>query len=153
MESRVLKGLHWAVEADEIGITSLRPLFKAESVAENNNPFGVRDWIECYMHGENPDFTPPLHLMGTPFQLRVWELLMQIPYGETTTYGKIASLFYSSHFGTKRMSAQAVGQAVGRNPVALIVPCHRVVGAGGKLTGYAYGLPLKKALLELEKKG
>ncbi|MBR4506811.1 MAG: methylated-DNA--[Bacteroidales bacterium] len=101
-------------------------------------------WLDLYFSSRRPDFTPPLALRGTPFQLRVWQALMDIPYGETTTYGAIAR-----SIGCR--SAQAVGQAVGHNPIAIIVPCHRVVGSDGTLTGYAYGIEKKQYLLELEK--
>ena len=100
-------------------------------------------WLDCYFSGHCPDFLPPLALQGTPFQRRVWRALMDIPYGATTTYGALAR-----SVGCR--SAQAVGQAVGRNPVAIIVPCHRVVGSDGTLTGYAYGLERKEYLLKLE---
>lgn len=143
----LLDKLYWTAEADETGILSLRPVFANPGPATDGNPYGIRDWLDCYLHGEKPDFTPPLHLIGTPFQLRVWEMLRQIPYGSTTTYGALADALAVPR---KRMSAQAVGQAVGRNPVALLVPCHRVVGTQGRLTGYAYGIALKQALLELE---
>ncbi len=100
-------------------------------------------WLDIYFTGAEPDFTVPLHLMGTPFQLAVWECLRTVPYGETVTYGDIAR---SMGVG----SARAVGGAVGRNPVSVLVPCHRVIGANGALTGYAGGLERKRALLELE---
>ena len=100
-------------------------------------------WLDCYFSGHCPDFLPPLALQGSPFQRRVWQALMDIPYGATVTYGALAL-----RVGCR--SAQAVGQAVGRNPVAIIVPCHRVVGGDGSLTGYAYGLERKEYLLRLE---
>ena len=93
---------------------------------------------------------PPVRLEGTAFRKAVWEILQQIPYGQTMTYGQIAEQIASER-GIVRMSAQAVGGAVGHNPVSIIVPCHRVLGAGGSLTGYGGGLDRKKALLELEK--
>lgn len=96
-----------------------------------------------------PDFTPPLHPAGTPFQRTVWALLGQIPYGETTTYGALAQTL-AARVGLASMSAQAVGGAVGHNPVSIIVPCHRVVGADGSLTGYAGGIERKIVLLCLE---
>ncbi len=101
-------------------------------------------WLDLYFSGISPDFLPPISLRGTPFQLRVWQALMEIPYGHTTTYGDIAH-----RIGCR--SAQAVGQAIGKNPIAIIVPCHRVVGSDGTLTGYAYGIEKKQYLLELEK--
>ena len=109
----------------------------------------TKRWLDLYFRGERPDFAPKLTLKGTAFQLAVWELLLKIPYGETRTYGNLAK-DVANHFGRERMSAQAVGGAVGRNPIGLIVPCHRVVGANGALTGYAAGLDKKRRLLELE---
>lgn len=107
------------------------------------------DWLDCYFSGVNPDFTPPLSLSGTSFQLMVWEILRTIPYGGTVTYGDIASEV-ARRKGVKSVSAQAVGGAVGRNPISLIVPCHRVVGRNGSLTGYAGGISKKVELLRLE---
>lgn len=106
-------------------------------------------WLDIYFGGRRPDFTPLLNLEGTAFRKEVWKLLLQIPYGQTTTYGELAAQLAVSK-GLKRMSAQAVGGAVGHNPISIIVPCHRVVGTGGSLTGYAGGLPKKLALLKLE---
>lgn len=100
-------------------------------------------WLDIYFSGRRPAFLPPLRPSGTAFQQRVWQTLMEIPYGETTTYGAIAR-----RVGCR--SAQAVGQAVGKNPIAIIVPCHRVVGSDGSLTGYAYGLERKAWLLQME---
>lgn len=106
-------------------------------------------WLDIYFDGRRPDFTPPLNLQGTAFRKEVWQLLLEIPYGQTTTYGELAA-HLAAHNGLKRMSAQAVGGAVGHNPISIIVPCHRVVGTGGSLTGYAGGLAKKLALLKLE---
>ena len=106
-------------------------------------------WLDLYFSGQNPGFTPPLHLLGTPFQTEVWQLLLDIPFGKTTTYGALAKEI-ARRRGVQRMSAQAIGGAVGHNPVALIVPCHRVIGADGSLTGYAGGLDKKAGLLSLE---
>lgn len=106
-------------------------------------------WLQMYFSGEEPDFMPPLHLTGTPFQLEVWKILQEIPYGETTTYGEIAKRLAGNR-GASGMSARAVGGAVGRNPVSVIVPCHRVVGTDGSLTGYAGGIDRKIRLLTLE---
>lgn len=106
-------------------------------------------WLDIYFSGRRPDFTPPLNLEGTAFRKEVWQLLLQIPYGQTTTYGELAAQL-AAHNGLKRMSAQAVGGAVGHNPISIIVPCHRVVGTGGSLTGYVGGLAKKLALLKLE---
>ncbi|MDO5400349.1 MAG: methylated-DNA--[protein]-cysteine S-methyltransferase [Eubacteriales bacterium] len=109
----------------------------------------ARAWLDIYFSGREPDFTPPLHMTGTPFQMEVWALLRQIPYGRTTTYGQIASQIAQAR-GLPRMSAQAVGGAVGHNEISVIVPCHRVIGANNSLTGYAGGLDKKSALLKLE---
>ena len=104
----------------------------------------VRRWIDIYFAGGQPGFVPPLCLNGTMFQKHVWDKLAKIPYGATVTYGDIAR-------GIGCRSARAVGQAIGHNPVAVIVPCHRVVGSGGRLTGYAFGIERKKWLIEFEK--
>ena len=104
----------------------------------------AKDWLSLYFAGKIPDFLPPLRPEGTPFQKRVWKLLLEIPYDETVTYGELAK-----QLGCK--SAQAVGGAVGRNPISILVPCHRVVGTDGSLTGYAGGVEKKEALLKLEK--
>ena len=106
-------------------------------------------WLQLYFEGHEPDFTPALRPVGTPFQLEVWELLRQIPYGETVSYGALAARI-AGHRGLARFSAQAVGGAVGRNPISLLIPCHRVLGADGSLTGYAGGVEKKAALLRLE---
>ena len=111
----------------------------------------VRRWLTLYFQGREPDFTPPLVPRGTAFQRSVWELLRSIPYGETATYGAVAAAL-AGETG-RRVSPRAVGSAVGRNPVSLLIPCHRVVGAGGALTGYAGGLDRKRALLFLEQNG
>lgn len=96
-----------------------------------------------------PDLMPPIHMIGTPFQLSIWKILTEIPYGKTTTYGEIAKQIAEER-GLKRMSAQAVGGAVGHSEISIIVPCHRVVGTNGSLTGYAGGINIKKELLKLE---
>ena len=103
-----------------------------------------------YFSGQNPDCSVTLHLRGTEFQKEVWEILCDIPYGTTVTYGKIAAVLAQKR-GLEHMSAQAVGNAVAHNPVSVIVPCHRVLGSKGSLTGYAGGLERKIKLLELEK--
>lgn len=109
----------------------------------------AKRWLDIYFAGREPDFTPPLHMIGSPFRLSVWKHLLEIPYGETTTYGEIAKRI-AREMGIERMSAQAVGGAVGHNPVSIIVPCHRVIGTDGSLTGYAGGLEKKVRLLTLE---
>ena len=106
-------------------------------------------WLDIYFSGREPQFTPPIHMTGTHFQMSVWDILLKIPYGKTVSYGDIA-VEIAALQGIKRMSAQAVGGAVGHNKISVIIPCHRVVGADGSLTGYAGGLDKKRALLELE---
>ncbi len=106
-------------------------------------------WLDAYFRGECPPVTVPIVLEGTPFQRIVWDILRTIPYGETRSYGSIAKEV-AAILGKEKMSAQAVGQAVGRNPVSILVPCHRVLGSDGKLTGYAGGMEKKIWLLELE---
>jgi len=143
------------------GLTSLT--FSGQKYAEENpaetvpvNGTSLPDiiaqtvrWLDIYFAGNVPDFTPPLSLSGTPFSKKVWDILLTIPYGQTVTYGQIAARIAKEE-GRARMSAQAVGGAVGHNPVAIIVPCHRVLGAGGALTGYAGGLDKKTVLLKTE---
>ncbi len=109
----------------------------------------TKRWLDIYFSGREPDFTPPLSLNGSPFRIAVWQILQNIPYGQTITYGDIARQLAAQQ-GKTKMSAQAVGGAVGHNPISIIVPCHRVVGAGGSLTGYAGGIDKKVQLLELE---
>ncbi len=106
-------------------------------------------WLDIYFSGREPDFFPPLHFIGTDFQREVWNILCEIPYGAVRTYGDIAGQLAKKR-GLRTMSAQAVGGAVGHNRIAILVPCHRVVGADGSLTGYAGGIDRKEALLKLE---
>ena len=106
-------------------------------------------WLDIYFGGNEPDFMPPLNMQGTDFRQAVWKMLLDIPYGKTMTYGEVASRLAREQ-GLKAMSAQAVGGAVGHNPIAIIVPCHRVVGAAGKMVGYGGGIHRKIALLEME---
>ena len=144
--------------ADEIGLTGL--WFDGEIYFAGNLPkvyaeretsilLEAKRWLDIYFAGNEPDFTPPLHPIGSAFQQSVWEILRQIPYGKTTTYGEIANKLAEKQ-GLSRMSAQAVGGAVGHNKISIIIPCHRVVGANGSLTGYAGGIEKKGKLLELE---
>ena len=109
----------------------------------------AKRWLDVYFSGNAPGFTPPLNLNTSPFRRAVCGIMLTIPFGHTTTYGEIARILAERN-GLRRMSAQAVGGAVGHNPVALIVPCHRVVGANGNLTGYGGGIERKLRLLELE---
>ena len=111
----------------------------------------TKRWLDIYFAGREPDFLPPLHLAGSPFRQEVWALLRRIPCGQTTTYGALARQLAAER-GLSRMSAQAVGGAVGHNVISIIIPCHRVVGANGSLTGYAGGIDKKAALLRLEMK-
>ncbi|MBQ6120043.1 MAG: methylated-DNA--[Clostridia bacterium] len=111
----------------------------------------TRRWLDVYFTGKVPGFTPPLRLRGTDFRKTVWEVLLTIPFGKTVTYGEIAAQIARETGGS--VSARAVGGAVGRNPISLIVPCHRVLGANGSLTGYAGGVERKEKLLEMERSG
>lgn len=164
------------IEADEEGLTGLRPVVGAAkedrcgeyesvgqdhawdsetAVATGGKEEGAQRWIETvirwldhYFAGERPTVAPPLHPRGTAFQQKVWEELTTLPYGTTTTYGALAKRI--GKVMGKQMSAQAVGQAVRHNPIAIIIPCHRVIGSDGKMTGYAHGISNKKRLLEIE---
>ncbi|WP_288297266.1 methylated-DNA--[protein]-cysteine S-methyltransferase [uncultured Pyramidobacter sp.] len=106
-------------------------------------------WLDMYFAGRNPGPVPTLALHGSDFRLAVWDTLLAIPRGSVTTYGDITRQIAAER-GLSRMSAQAVGGAVAHNPISIIVPCHRVVGTGGSLTGYAGGIARKQALLRLE---
>ncbi len=109
----------------------------------------ARAWLDRYFQGKDPGSPPPLSPKGSPFRQAVWKKLLEIPYGQVTTYGAIGAAIAREQ-GLPSMSAQAVGGAVGHNPISLMIPCHRVVGAGGSLTGYAGGIQKKLALLSLE---
>ena len=144
--------------ADDVGLTGLwfevQKYFAATLPAEVQTKETPalrkgKHWLDLYFAGKEPKTPPPLHLIGTPFRLSVWKILSEIPYGKTTTYGDIAQRLAQER-GLPRLSARAVGSAVGRNPISLIIPCHRVVGASGSLTGYAGGIEKKRALLKLE---
>ena len=144
--------------ADEIGLTGLwffgqsyfADTLPTEQIAQETPILTqAREWLDEYFSGKEPDFTPTLHPIGSPFRQAVWKLLLQIPYGQTTTYGEIARQLEKLQ-NRPHMSAQAVGGAVGHNVISIIIPCHRVVGTKGSLTGYAGGLDKKMALLELE---
>ena len=144
--------------ADEIGLIGL--WFDGEKYFADNLPAAYTEretpvlvetkrWLNVYFAGKEPDFLPPLHPVGSAFRQDVWNILLQIPYGQTTTYGEIARQLAEKQ-GLPRMSAQAVGGAVGHNEISIIIPCHRVVGTNGSLTGYAGGIDKKMKLLELE---
>ena len=109
----------------------------------------TKEWLDLYFSGGVPDFFPPIHLVGSPFRIDVWRALQKIPYGQTVTYGAISKQLAKQR-GVERISAQAVGGAVGHNPISIIIPCHRVIGSDGSLTGYAGGLARKARLLALE---
>ncbi len=110
----------------------------------------AKRWLDIYFSGNEPDFDLPIHFVGTDFQKEIWDILCKIPYGKTITYGDIAKTL-AERKGLKKMSARAVGNAVGRNKISIIVPCHRVLGANGNLTGYAGGIERKTELLKIEK--
>ena len=146
------------LSADEIGLTGL--WFDGEKYYADNLPaehieqetpilLETKRWLDIYFTGKEPDFTPPLHPIGSDFRQAVWNILLQIPYGKTATYGDIARQIAESK-GLAKMSAQAVGGAVGHNEISIIISCHRVVGTNGSLTGYAGGIDKKVKLLELE---
>ena len=144
--------------ADEIGLTGLafegqknavQGLIRESEEKETTLFSGVKKWLDIYFSGKEPKFTPPLHPVGTAFRQAVWKILLQIPYGQTVTYGEIAQQLAAEQ-GISTMSAQAVGGAVGHNKISIISPCHRVIGADGSLTGYAGGIDKKIALLKLE---
>ena len=144
--------------ADEVGLTGL--WFEGQKYFANTLPeetvaqeipvlTQAKKWLDVYFSGKKPDFIPPLHPAGSPFRQAVWQILLQIPYGQTMTYGEISKKLAQMQ-NIPHMSAQAVGGAVGHNEVSIIIPCHRVVGTNGSLTGYAGGIEKKIALLELE---
>ncbi len=108
-------------------------------------------WLDVYFGGKAPDFMPPLHMKTTEFRKEVWKIMLTIPFGQTMTYQEIAAII-ACRRGLGSMSARAVGCAVGHNAISLIIPCHRVIGSDGSLTGYAGGLPKKQYLLAMEKR-
>ena len=144
--------------ADEIGLTGLwfdgqkyfaRGLSSEQEERELPVLLEAKRWLDIYFTGKEPEFLPPLHSIGSAFRRSVWKILLQIPYGRTTTYGEIARRLAEKQ-KLSRLSAQAVGGAVGQNAISIIIPCHRVVGTNGSLTGYAGGVDKKMKLLELE---
>ena len=148
--------------ADESGLAGLwleGQKYFGGSIAKKLGParetpvlWQAKCWLDRYFAGEQPEIAElPLTPVGSPFQKAVWEILCAIPYGQVTTYGTIAAEV-AAQMGRASMSAQAVGGAVGHNPISIIIPCHRVVGADGSLTGYAGGMEVKKKLLEFEKR-
>lgn len=144
--------------ADKIGLTGLwftgqkyyaNTLLDEHISQETQILAEAKKWLDIYFFGKEPTFTPQLHPAGSDFRQAVWQILLKIPYGQTITYGEIARQLAVKQ-GTSYMSAQAVGGAVGHNEVSIIIPCHRVVGSNGSLTGYAGGIEKKVALLKLE---
>lgn len=138
--------------ADETGLTGLWfeaqkyfPSFLGVDYQEKETPVLTETvrWLDVYFSRKDPGFLPPLHPQGSPFRQTVWDILLTIPRGQTMTYGEIAR-----RLGVR--SAQAVGGAVGHNPISILIPCHRVVGSDGSLTGYAGGVERKARLLQLE---
>ena len=145
--------------ADEIGLSGLWlenekdntiHLDKKHEEKETEILKQAKKWLDIYFEGKEPDFMPPLHITGTSFQEEIWDILLTIPYGKTIAYGDIAQIIAKKR-GIKRMSAQAVGGAVGHNKISIIIPCHRVIGKSGGLVGYAGGIDKKIYLLKLEK--
>ncbi len=146
--------------ADDIGLTGLwfyGQKYFALSLEKEHEEKDLsvfekaKRWLDLYFAGIEPDFAVPLHLIGTDFQKTVWEILCEIPYGHTAAYADIAQQFCAKK-GMKHMSAQAVGGAIARNPISVIVPCHRVIRKNGTPGGYAGGAYKKIALLRLEQK-
>lgn len=140
-----LTGL-WFAEGSRYTGLGLSP-----SAEESDSPYfeEARRWLDIYFEGKDPGFTPKLHLVGSAFRNRVGEIMLEIPFGHTMTYQEIARRIAAER-GIPRMSSQAVGGAVGKNPISLIIPCHRVVGTNGSLTGYGGGIRRKEALLKME---
>ena len=139
---------HLLLTWEETGLTGL---WMNREIPEQTSPVpeGIKQWLDGYFRGCPPGISFPMKPGGTAFQKQVWQLLLTIPYGETRTYGDIAREM-AMLTGKENMSAQAVGQAIGKNPISILIPCHRVVGAKGQLTGYAGGLDKKIWLLRHE---
>lgn len=146
------------LESDGYNLTVLKfkchRFYKEEEKIILNNELDIfiktKDWLDKYFNGEKPSIKKlKLAPNGNEFRQNVWKILCDIPYGKTTTYGNIAKQI-ANKMGKKSMSAQAIGNAVGHNPISIIIPCHRVVGANGSLTGYGGGIKNKVKLLELE---
>lgn len=138
-DGEVLTGVHFVKSGNAVKSSNVLPVFK-----------DVSRWLDIYFSGREPDFTPDFRIdNATPFRKDVLEILQEIPFGKTVTYGDIAAQIAKRNV-VEKMSAQAVGGAVGWNPIGIIIPCHRVVGAGSKLVGYGGGIENKMALLKLE---
>ena len=145
--------------ADEIGLIGLWFLgqkYYAYNLSEKCEEIllpvftQTKDWLDLYFSGQIPEYMPAIHMIGSTFRIEVWKLLLQIPYGETVTYSELAKMVAKNR-NSDHMSARAVGGAVAHNNISVIIPCHRVIGANGSLTGYAGGIERKIKLLELEK--
>ena len=135
----VLTGLHFVQQGEAVGQGESLPIFK-----------DVTKWLDDYFAGKRPNYMPEYQINNaTPFRREVLEILKTIPYGETITYGEIATQIAKNH-NINKMSAQAVGGAVGWNPIGIIIPCHRVLGVSKKLTGYSGGIDNKIGLLNIE---
>ena len=158
---------HWTVYESPIGpltlvagsqgLTDLRfpGRYQAPGVAAKGPMPEVTTQLDAYFAGERTEFDLPIDLHGSALQKEIWRRLLEIPYGETTSYGELAARVDPSLFdpGVEPWQrARVVGAANGRNPIAIVVPCHRVIGADGSLTGYGGGLPRKQALLDLERR-
>ena len=138
------------LSADEEGLTGITFSAPATVTADNTVLTKTRRWLDSYFRGDAPDpASVPLSPKGTPFQLLIWKRLLSIPYGESITYGELAREA-ARQLGKKSMSPQAIGGAVGRNPIPIVIPCHRVLGSGNRLTGYSGGMDIKIQLLTHE---
>lgn len=149
LNNRAIQGLYFTSQMDDSLVANM-----AEFVVEDH-PLEpqVRNWLDQYFQGLRPDPNDlplePLEVGATPFRQQIWSYLLEIPYGQVVTYKDLAHTYCARH-GKKAMSAQAIGGAVGHNPIGIIIPCHRVLGSNGNLTGYTGGLDIKRALLEHE---
>lgn len=140
------------LEGQKYFAETIKDISDSEIIKENNLEIfkKTKIWLDRYFKGEKPEISElPLAPSGNDFRQRVWQILCEIPYGEVMTYGDIARIV-ASECGKTKMSAQAVGNAVGHNPISIIIPCHRVVGSNGSLTGYAGGIEMKIKLLKHE---
>lgn len=144
-----LSGISIITKTSDIPDTTCHDITEKETDKYPHIVKETRQWLDSYFSGNIPTNIPPIKLEGTTFQKYVWNILLSIPYGKTTTYKDIATEVAST-MNRESMSAQAVGQAVGHNPIGIIIPCHRVIGSDGSLTGYAWGTDKKKWLLQHE---